>query len=149
VYAAVLQAEHAARKPPDQIEWVAAEDERLQAPRCELAEERFDFTPRIQVHAGRRLIEQHHIGGHRPRARQRQPLLLASGQRACVALGERGQADAGQRLVRLLAGVSPARAAQPQAQWVTLRCAVVRSMYAGTTTFDRVTAGRCTALRWA
>ena len=109
---------------------VAAEDKRLQALGCKLAEECFDFTPRIQVHASRRVIEQHHIGGHYPRARQRQPLLLANGQRACAALGERGQADARQRLVRMLAGVAPPRAAQPEAQCDVALCG--RAQHEGT-----------------
>ena len=60
------------------------------------------FLAQIGVEIGQRLVEQQRLGLHDQRARERHALLLAAGQFARIALGERRQPRGGEDGVKLL-----------------------------------------------
>ncbi len=67
--------------------------------RMDAAHDVLDRARRLGVEAGRRLVEEQHLGPQRPRPRQRQPLLLAARQHPRRPRGQRAQAHFGQRVV--------------------------------------------------
>eukprot|EP01136_Pigoraptor_vietnamica_P011839 Opistho-1_new@51144 len=112
---ALLQIDHAAGQAFDLAQVVAAENQR-HAGLCKFGHQGLDLAIGGRVQAGRRFIEQQHIGPQRPGARQCEALLLPTRQGLGIARRQRQQADAFERAQRLGFGLFPGHALEPQAQ---------------------------------
>ena len=72
------------------------------------------LRPQLLVEGGERLVEQQDVGGEDERAGERHALLLAAGELARIAVGERYQLDEVERAADPVGGVRPRHAAHLQ-----------------------------------
>ena len=102
--AAAFEVDHLIRNGAREVHVVRDDDQRL-AEIVERAEQRADLAHQLRIERGGRLVEQHHVGLHRQRARDGHALLLAAGELRRIELLLARQPDPFEIVARDLLGL--------------------------------------------